>query len=178
MLVNEPLKEQKIALKRYLGKYYRARNKKAILINRRESLKNEIEMPISGIKYCQIPRSITNSISDGAASIPLIISEIESRIKEQTDNMAIAMLNIMDIMELLPEDSMEREIMEYRHIDCMPWKIICDAAHMARSSCNEYYNKGLELLLKNPNIIIKLEEFIKEESQIHCEENSGHNRTS
>lgn len=179
MLIDKSLKEQKIILKNYLGRYYRARNKKDILRKRIESIKIEIDMPISCIKYSQTPRSITNSISEGAASIPLKILEIEDRIKEQTDNMAIVMLNIMEIMDYLPENSLEREIMEYRHIDCMPWNQICKETHMARSSCNEYYNKGIESLLNNPNIKLKLEAFIKDEEKriVNPYANSGHNRT-
>lgn len=165
MVKEKSLKEQKIVLREYLGQYYRALEKKKVLQKRRESLRYEMNMPISGMRYSAVPRSITNNIGEGAASISYRIAEIDERIMEQTNDMSKAMLNIMDIMDFLAADSIEREILEYRHIDCMSWKNVTERAHMVRSSCAAYYNRGLEKLLEYNWVIFKLEAYEKKKEE-------------
>lgn len=173
MIEGKTIKEKKAILKKYLGQYYRARGKKDVLKERRESLRREMEMPISCIRYSAVPKSITNSIGEGAASISYRIAEIDERIENQTNDMSLAMLNVMDIMDFLPSDSIEREILEYRHIDCMSWKEITEQAHMVRSSCTSYYAKGLEMLLQYPRVLYKIDLFCEKEEE---RKQSGENR--
>ena len=61
--------------------------------------------------------------------------------------MAKAVLHVMDMIDLLPQNSMERTVVEMRHIDCKPWEKIAQAVHMSRSRVFDYYNAALDTLL-------------------------------
>ena len=75
------------------------------------------------------------------------ISEVEDRIDQQREAMAKAVLHVMDMIDLLPQNSMERTVVEMRHIDCKPWEKIAQAVHMSRSRVFDYYNAALDTLL-------------------------------
>lgn len=115
-------------LRKYLTRYFRVKEKRKILQERLHKLQRERQ-------------------KQGGLYASLFLSEIESRIQSQTDAMQKRTLEIMDVLELLPEDSMERTIMELRHIDCKPWEEICGIIHFSRSQCFRYYSRGLDALL-------------------------------
>lgn len=143
----QKLEEYKELLKMYLEQYYNCKRKKALLERRLRDVIRELKEPIGGMGYSPVPRSETNKISEGSASIIYRMSEIEERISQQKDNMELAMLKVMDIMDFLPEDSTERAVLELRHIDCKPWKDVVKDMNLTRTPCNDYYNKGLVKLL-------------------------------
>ena len=80
------------------------------------------------------------------------IAEVEERIARQQERVGKTIVHVMDIMDYLPEESTEREILELKHIDCLKWERIQAEAHLSRSPCYEYYRKGIELLLKNKRV--------------------------
>ncbi len=138
--------EQRRLLKQYLGQYYNAKVKKKQLETRLHNFREDMT-GIKGMQYSPVPRSKTNKVGDGAATLVIHAMEIEERIEKQKEEMAVAMLNVMKIMDFLPVDSTERAILEYRHIDCLSWKQVCKEANLSRSSANDYYDKGIEKLL-------------------------------
>ena len=75
------------------------------------------------------------------------IAEVEDRIGQQREAMAKAVLHVMDMIDLLPQNSMERTVVEMRHIDCKPWEKIAQAVHMSWSRVFDYYNAALDTLL-------------------------------
>ena len=89
---------------------------------------------------------------DCAAAMVLRICDIEERIEKQADLESRIVLEIMDVIELLPAGSIEREIVEFRHIDCKNWTEIERLAHLARSNCFGAYNRGLDSLLEHRKI--------------------------
>lgn len=106
-------------LKKYLTRYFRAKEKQRTLQQRAASLRAELgEAP-----------------------------EIEARVKAQAKAAERSALEIMDILDLLPEDSTERTILELRHLDCKPWREINRTVYLTASPCYEYYNRGLDTLL-------------------------------
>lgn len=128
---NAALADERRILKRYLARYFRAKEKQAVLLDRMRRLRSEIE-------------------SAGMAS------EIEARIQRQSAMEEKSVLEVMDILELLSEDSTERTILELRHIDCKPWREIHRAVHLTRSPCFKYYNRGLDQLLSMREVRLKL----------------------
>lgn len=120
--------DERRLLKSYLARYFRAKEKQAALQDRMRRLRSELKLP-------------EGAEATGAAS------EIEARIRRQTALEEKSILEVMDIVELLPSESTERSIMELRHIDCKPWREIHRAVHLTRSPCFAYYNKGLDRLL-------------------------------
>lgn len=119
--------DERRSLKQYLSRYYKAKEQRAILQNRLRLLQCEM-----------------HEAAD--------ISRIEARIAKQAIREGEIVLEIMDIIDLLPFESMERTIMELRHIDCKPWKDIHKAVHLTRSPCYAYYNRGLDELLEHEEV--------------------------
>ena len=74
-------------------------------------------------------------------------SALEARVQAQAKAAERSALEIMDILDLLPEDATERTILELRHLDCKPWREINRAVYLTASPCFEYYNRGLDTLL-------------------------------
>lgn len=128
-------------LRKYLTRYFRARDKRAILEGRLKALKADLS-------------------SKGGFMPPSSVPEIEAKISRQIEAAEKSILEIMDLLERLPADSTERTILELRHIDCKTWADICRTVYMTRTPCTRYYNKGLDALLAMNEVrrILGLEE--------------------
>lgn len=104
-------------VKRFLQQYQMAKQEKRILEERRRALSYVLE-----------------------------ITEVEERIAKQQAEMANAIQNVMDLIELLPAGSMERTVVALRHIDSEAWEEIAKNVHMSRSRVIDYYNAALDAL--------------------------------
>lgn len=151
--------ESRRLLRRYLSQYYRAKEKQAALRKRLKELKEELSHPGVNTPPLDSVRSKGGFNSNGAASLPLKIADIEDRIQRQIEVEARSVNDIMDILDFLPAESTERDILEYRHIDCKPWNEIMDLVHLTRSPCFEHYNKGLNELLGYKKVLATLEAY-------------------
>lgn len=160
MAGNKEAADERVLLKKYLGQYYSARRRKRQLEIRLQTFRQEM-VGTRGMQYSPVPHSQTNSVGDGPASMVIRAMEIEDHIKTQKEEMANAMLNVMKMMDFLPADSMERTVLEYRHIDCLSWKQVCEEMHMTRTPCNRYYDAGLDKLLTFKKVHKMLEDFEK-----------------
>lgn len=148
-------------LKDYLGRYKRAKDKK-------EELEARVKMIRADIRF-----SDGRSMED-ETSLKARISEIEARIDRQKDTMAKFILETMDIMDYLPSESLERSILEMRHIDCLSWREICRRQHMSRTPCCRYYRDGLDTILQNKRVRKILKEY--EESGGKGEKKNEHTK--
>ena len=151
--------ENRRLLKRYLSQYYRATEKQGTLKRRLADLQAELRNPGISASTFTAQRRKKGKPSDGAAALTLKISEIENRIMQQLLTEAQSVGDIMDILDLLPPDSTEKEVLELRHIDSKSWTQIQRIAHLSRSPCFEYYNKGLDKLLAMDRVKIMLGNF-------------------
>ena len=134
-------KLEREAVKRYLQQYHAAKQKKRILEERRRTLSADLRGP-STPAYRAMP-------SSGGGAVVFQIAEVEERIEAQQVEMARAVQNVMDLIDLLPIGSMERTVVEMRHIDCKPWDQIAGAVYMSRSAVFNYYNAALDMLAGN-----------------------------
>ena len=137
------------AVKEYLQQFHMARERKRILERRHDNLVRELKAPALGSAYRTMPTKRTQANSDGAVSVVFRIAEVEDRIDEQREAMERTVLQVMDLIDLLPRNSMERTVVELRHIDCKKWERICQEVHMSRSRVNDYYNAALEIIMEN-----------------------------
>lgn len=153
----QKLREDKDMLKEYLSQVYVAKKRKKQLEDRLKYIKQEINDPIGGHGYSPLPNH-GSTAGAGAASYVYRLAEIEQRIYDQRDQVEMSILKVMDIMDFLPDQSIERMIMELRFIDCKSWKQITKEANLTRSPCNDYFNKALEQLLS----FKKVQRIIKE----------------
>lgn len=158
------IEEQRLLLKQYLGQYYAARIKKRQLEIRLQTFRQDM-VGTKGMQYSPVPRSRTNSVGDGPASMVVRAIEIEDRIESQKAEMNTTMLNVMKIMDFLPTDSIERRILEYRHIDCLSWKQVCKETNMTRTPCNKYYNAGIDKLLTYKKVQVTIQKFASHQEQ-------------
>lgn len=142
---NEDMEKE---LKKYLGNYYRCKKRKEQLEERHKHIRLDIDSPLGGKGYKEVPSEAAHKYNDGSASLLFRLSEIEDRIVKEKDQMSKRLLEIMDILDYLPEESEERMILELRHIDCYEWKDIVKRMNYSRASCNVYYNRAIDKLLE------------------------------
>ena len=135
------------AVKEYLQQYHMARERRRMLERRHDVLARELRAPAPGSTYMTMPASHPAADSEGAVSVVFRLAEVEDRIEAQRAAMGRAVTMVMDLIDLLPENSMERTVVEMRHIDCKPWEKIAQAVHMSRSRVFDYYNAALDTLL-------------------------------
>lgn len=155
---NKQCREREL-LEEYLNQYYAGRMKKAQLERRLKNIKQEMDSPIGGYGYSPVNYGGTNKTGAGAASFVYRISEIETRIENQKNQVEKSLLKVMDIMDFLEENSTERMVLELRFIDCKNWTNIEKEMHLSRSSLFNYRNKGLEKLLGFKKVCQILKDF-------------------
>lgn len=148
--------DERIFLKRYLSQYYRAKERQKILRERLADIRTELD---------PAGKNGRNT------SLAIKMAEIEDRIAQQSEIGATAILDIMEVLEFLPQDSVEREIMEMRHIDCKPWNEIMRTIHLSRAPCFRRYSTGLEWLYTYKKVRTTLAEF---RARVERTEKDGH----
>ena len=117
---NPAVSERRI-LKKFLQRYYRMRKQQETLQARLQRMRSEFRDNES--------------------------TEIEAKLRTQKREAKKSTLQIMEILDFLPQGSTERTIMELRHIDCKTWTQVQRAVFLTPSPCYERYNKGLDALL-------------------------------
>lgn len=136
------------AVKRYLQQYYMAKQKKRIMEERHRTLSAELRGPTTAPAFRTMPTAKPVH-PDGAGAVVFQIAEVEERIQKQQTEMARAVQNVMDLIDLLPIGSMERTVVEMRHIDGKRWEQIAKAVYLSRTAVFNYYNSALAMLLEN-----------------------------
>lgn len=162
------------AVKEYLQQYHMARERRRILERRHDVLARELKAPAPGSAYMTtMPASHSAAGSEGAVSVVFRLSEVEERIEAQRVAMGRAVTMVMDLIDLLPENSMERTVVELRHIDCKKWERICKEVHMSRSRVNVYYNAALDIILSNARAQKLVQEFEQGQTPEVCAGKNG-----
>ena len=141
-------KLEREAVKRYLQQYHAAKQKKRILEERRRTLSAELRGPSTAPAF-RAMSSAKPVHPDGAGTLVFQIADGEERIEAQQSEMAKAVQNVMDLIDLLPIGSMERTVVEMRHVDSRKWERIASEVHMSRSRVIDYYNAALDTLAAN-----------------------------
>ena len=141
-------KLEREAVKRYLQQYHAAKQKKRILEERRRTLSAELRGPSTAPAFRATP-SAKLVHPDGADALVFQIADVEERIEAQQAEMARAVQNVMDLIDLLPMGSMERTVVEMRHIDSKTWEQIAKEVYLSRSAVFNYYNTALDRLARN-----------------------------
>jgi DNA-directed RNA polymerase specialized sigma subunit len=139
---------KKEQLKDYLNQYYTGRMVRTQLERRLINIKEEMNTPIGGHGYVSVNMKNTKEAGPGAASFVYRLSEIETRIENQKNQVEKSLLKVMDILDFLEEGSPERMILELRFIDGRSWAEIEKEMHLCRRACFSYQNKALEKLLE------------------------------
>lgn len=142
-----PLSEEAKLLIRYLEQYKVCLIREKMLEERLSRVKFDQKHPLSGINMDGMPKGSTQG--DGVpCSLAIRVDEIERRISEQAEVTQKTMLNVMEILDFLPENELERNILEARYIDCYSWTKTCRIVSLTRSPANEHLKAGLNKLLE------------------------------
>lgn len=144
--INEELENDRLVLEWMLGQYVRAKRRKKQLEVRLLEINAERDSPIGGQGYDPLPRSGGNN--EGAAGILMKLADIEDRIYEQKAKADKSMVSVATILNFLPEESMEREICELRHIDGHEWGEIAEGIPMSKSQCHRIHKAAMYELLE------------------------------
>ena len=142
----EQLSPEAQLLDRYLSQYKRCIKHKRTLEHRRDEIIKEFDYPLGAVSYDGMPKGSGGGV--GCASLSFRLDEINTRINAQLHKSTRVLANIMDVIEFLPENSMERSIIEHRYIDRMSWERICGEVHLSRTPATRYWKKGLYELLE------------------------------
>jgi len=89
---------------------------------------------------------------DEPTSVKYWQGDIGARILEQKKEIDRAVTLVMDIIDYLPINSVEREICELRHIDLKPWGAVSAEIPMSRSQVYKRHRNALKILLSNQRI--------------------------
>lgn len=141
----EQLSDEALLLNRYLNQYKCCISTKKNLENRLRDIKDEFNHPLGALKMDGMPHG--TSIATGCAALTYRLDELETRIKNQIDKSMRVLTEIMNVIDLLPENSMERAIIEHKYIDCYNWTKICIRESISRTPAIAYWRKGLYYLL-------------------------------
>ena len=99
------------AVKEYLQQYHDAKAKKQILEERQRALSADHRDPGIGSAYRTMTTSKRQAREGGAVSLVYRIAEVEDRIGQQREAMAKAVLHVMDMIDLLPQNCLERTVL-------------------------------------------------------------------
>lgn len=144
---DKPLNEEAKLLIRYLEQYKVCLAREKMLEERLHRLKFDQKHPLSGINMDGMPKGST--VNDGTpCSLAIRIDEVERKIVEQVEVTSKTVLNIMEILDFLPENEIERNILELRYIDCCGWTKTCRLVRLSRTPANNHLKAGLYKLLE------------------------------
>lgn len=132
-------RNDRAALKAYLQQYHLALRQKDILDDRRDQL---------NVKLASA-------------------TDIDARIKQQQEHLTRILSDIMDVIDILPQNSLGRTVIEMRHIDCMSWTKIADSLYMSRSNAFNCYESALDDLLNHKSVNEKIKKISRKNPRKH-----------
>lgn len=144
-------------LNQYLSQYKYCICKKKSLERRRAEISQEFDSPLGMVRMDGMPKG--SSSGAGCAAISFRLDEIDARIKEQIEKTAKILSDIMNIIDFLPENSLERSIIENRYIDRYSWDWVCRENHISRTPATKSWRKGLYMLLEFKKVKQILKEY-------------------
>ena len=153
----EQLTDEAVLLHQYLNQYNRCIDRKRNLERRQQEIIREFDHPLSGISYDGMPKG--SGVGPGCAALSFRLDEINTRIEEQKAKSVKVLSDILSVIDFLPENSMERSIIEHRYIDRMNWNRICKTEHISRTPGTRYWRKGLYQLLEFKKVRKILKEY-------------------
>ena len=152
----ERLSPEAVLLDKYLNSYNRCKNRKRALERRKYDLEKEFYSPLHSPVIDGMPKGSGENV--GCAGLSYELDEINTRIDEKIQEMKKEYVKITDILEFLNEDSTERAILEYKYIDGLAWKGICEHEHLSKTPATQYWRKGLYRLLE----FAKVQELVRD----------------
>lgn len=159
MQYKKGLTEEAKILDQYLKKYSIFYKRKKVLEMRRDEILSDFQNPLKARNFGEWRGK--NNRENGCSVLPVKLDEVNTRIEESIEDLKKQYQKIGDILEFLPEESVERLILEYRYIDKMSWGEICRTENMAKTPIIQLWRKGLLKLLEFQKIKAIVESYKK-----------------
>ena len=144
------LSDDAARLNLYLYRYKDCFRQKKLLERRQQEIRREFSA-IKPLKFDAMPRGGQADGDGPAVALMVRLDEIDEKINEQMSRSVKLLSDIMNIIDLLPEDTPEeilsKAIIENRYIDRMGWDRICRENCCSRSKIYRHWRKGLTTLL-------------------------------
>lgn len=144
----------------YLGQYTACKRRKRELQQRRAELEEEMKNPLQSNGYSAMPSG--RKIGEGAASVVLMIAEIEDDILLQHEQMVKRLLEITKVIGEVPSGTRGRNILELRYIDGYRWEVICKKMYISRRQAQRDEKAALDRLLSMGWVRERVDKFIEE----------------
>lgn len=151
------LTEKEELLNEYLNQYQKCINRKRALERRKEEIIKEFEDPLTGMGLDGMPKGSSSGI--GCAAISFRLDAIEIQIKDQIEKTTKTLTDVMTVIDCMPQDALERSIIENKYIDRAGWKRICKENNVSRSPATRYWKKGLHDLIELEKVEKILQEY-------------------
>jgi len=162
------LSREAVLLNSYLNQYRNCIRKKHTLEYRRKAIIREFDSPLKSVNYDGMPHGSGEGL--GCAALSFRLDEINASIAEQMAQAAKALADIMSVIEFLPDNSMERAIIEAKYIDRLGWTRICETHNLTRTPATRYWRKGLYMLLDFEKVKKILKDYEAEENFFNQEQ--------
>jgi DNA-directed RNA polymerase specialized sigma24 family protein len=150
---------QRANLRGFLRQYRRAIGYKRTLEHRLRQIRVDMDFPLRGVKYDGMPHGGEPSI--GAAEYTYREDEIAQRIEDQAEVAKTALLQVMDVIDYIPDETDARSVIEYRYIDGIRVGQIADRMHYSRSRIYGIENEALDSLLGYEKVQKILADYLK-----------------
>ncbi len=141
----------------FLSQYKYCIRTKKNLENRRLEITKEFNTPLTSTK--NTVKSNAGKRGEGCATLVFQLDEICEQIEKQIERSVKTLENIFYIINYLPENTMERAIIENRYIDCYKWEKICQINNISRTPAIKAWKKGLYMLLELKEVKKILKDF-------------------
>jgi len=150
-------------LKLYLERYVKAKRRLKELEETHKVILNDSNSPQYGAGYKEFPRVMSSSVSVGAASFSIKLSDVEERIAVQKDRLRFLILETLEILDFLPADSNERSALELFYIQDKKVSYCCYSMCVSRTTFFDIKKKALNDLLKYEKVKQLISDYEKAE---------------
>ncbi|MGN1126493.1 MAG: DUF1492 domain-containing protein [Ruminococcus sp.] len=152
-------------LKIYLNRYVLAKRRLNELKETHDVILSDSNSPQYGAGYKEFPRVMSSSVNMGAASFSIKLADIEDRIAVQQDKLKSLVLGVLEILDYLPPDSLERSALELCYIKDKKVEACCYSMCVSRSTFFEIKKNAIDTLLKYEKVKQIVLEFAAKEKE-------------
>ena len=158
---NNKLSADAKILDEYLSQYNVCIRNKRNLEKRRKNILNEFNTPLSSVNYSGMPRG-GNKENLGCAALSLRLDDIDEKIVNCIQDAEVLLVDIMTVINELPSNTLERNVIEEKYIDNCNWNEITRLENISRSTAFYQWRLGLDGLLQYKRVRVLIEKFSEE----------------
>ena len=153
--------ERKKLLNMYLNRYNKAKNRIATLKETEKAIREDMKSPYQS-SYSKDVKVQSSLSADSMPCFLIRLEEINERIREQQMHSARVVVEIMNVLDFLPGESDERNILEMKYIQKKSDKAIYTSMYISKSQFYKLRNRAFDALLRFAKVNDILNQYEKE----------------